>query len=89
MTSGVERVIEEILKSNAVASDSVKEAMALFRVYKAIDDESRRSAGPTAFDVSLLRGIIVFRLEQIYNEMEAASPYARKQKLLKGRELEH
>lgn len=87
MGDNVERAIEEILKSNVITSDSVKEAMALVRVCKAIDDQSRRSAGLPDFDISMLRGIIVFRLEQIYNEMEAASPYVRKRQLLEGREL--
>lgn len=81
MGDNVERAIEEILKSNVIISDSVKEAMTLVRVYKAIDDQSRRSAGLLDCEISMLRGIIVFRLEQIYNEMEAASPYVRKRKL--------
>lgn len=82
-----EQVIEEILKSNAITSDSVKEAMALFRVYMAIDSASQRSAGPVTVEVRLLRCIIVYRLEQIYNEMETTSPYARKRKLCEDREL--
>lgn len=87
MTDNVEHVIEEILKSNTIASESTKEAMALFRVYMAIDDASRRSTEPPAFQVSILRGIILFRLEQIHNEMEAASPYMRKRKLCEDHAL--
>ncbi len=89
MGDDAKRVIEEILKSNVVTSEQAKEAVALFRVHMVMKEISNRSAMPSALDVSLLRGIVVFRLEQIYNEMETASPYARKRKLLEGRELEH
>ena len=87
MTDNAECVIEEILKNNVLTSESMKEAMALFRVYTAMDKAARRSAEPLADEVSLLRGIIFFRLEHIYNEMAAVSPLARKRKLCEDHAL--